>query len=602
MRFKQLLSVSKGFYPVLFLIILFVVLNRLTYSYVPLFTQYIIDILDVGTSTANFPSFITDIFKLSNDKKTIILIVASSLVFYQLLRFTMVFMEDYLRGRLTENISEKLRNRLYNHIQSLDYTYHNNADTGDLVQRVTSDIEAMSNFVSNRIPEFFRLFATVIFGAVQIFVISPTMVLVALSMVPISAIASVWFFKKVDKSFKVIEETESGMMTVIQENLSGSKIVRAFANESFEIEKLEKKNKKYSDEYLKFQSISSKYWGFSDTIAMLQYLVTIMIGVIFVRNNGDITGGQIIAVLMLLGMLIWPIRGLGRMIGDFGRALVSTQRIFEILEKKSEFEVNGTLTPEIKGKIEFKDVHFQFPDGKNSLLNGVSFKVEAGQTVAIIGRTGSGKTTIINLLSRMLETSSGDIFIDDVNIKDIEKHYLRKQMGIVLQEPFLFSKTVYDNIAISNPTVDRDNVLKAAQIAAIEKDISSFEKGYDTIVGERGTTLSGGQKQRVAIARILIDNKPILVFDDSLSAVDTETDMMIRNALNDRDSKSTTVIITHRITTAKQADVIIVLEEGKISEIGVHETLSKKPGLYQKLWEIQGQLEAEFMQLIEEAK
>ena len=602
MRFKQLLSVSKGFYPVLLLIILFVVLNRLTYSYVPLFTQYIIDILDVGTSTANFPSFITDIFKLSNDKKTIILIVASSLVFYQLLRFTMVFMEDYLRGRLTENISEKLRNRLYNHIQSLDYTYHNNADTGDLVQRVTSDIEAMSNFVSNRIPEFFRLFATVIFGAVQIFVISPTMVLVALSMVPISAIASVWFFKKVDKSFKVIEETESGMMTVIQENLSGSKIVRAFANESFEIEKLEKKNKKYSDEYLKFQSISSKYWGFSDTIAMLQYLVTIMIGVIFVRNNGDITGGQIIAVLMLLGMLIWPIRGLGRMIGDFGRALVSTQRIFEILEKKSEFEVNGTLTPEIKGKIEFKDVHFQFPDGKNSVLNGVSFKVEAGQTVAIIGRTGSGKTTIINLLSRMLETSSGDIFIDDVNIKDIEKHYLRKQMGIVLQEPFLFSKTVYDNIAISNPTVDRDNVLKAAQIAAIEKDISSFEKGYDTIVGERGTTLSGGQKQRVAIARILIDNKPILVFDDSLSAVDTETDMMIRNALNDRDSKSTTVIITHRITTAKQADVIIVLEEGKISDIGIHETLSKKPGLYQKLWEIQGQLEAEFMQLIEEAK
>lgn len=602
MRFKQLLSVSKGFYPVLLLIILFVVLNRLTYSYVPLFTQYIIDILDVGTSTANFPSFITDIFKLSNDKKTIILIVASSLVFYQLLRFTMVFMEDYLRGRLTENISEKLRNRLYNHIQSLDYTYHNNADTGDLVQRVTSDIEAMSNFVSNRIPEFFRLFATVIFGAVQIFVISPTMVLVALSMVPISAIASVWFFKKVDKSFKVIEETESGMMTVIQENLSGSKIVRAFANESFEIEKLEKKNKKYSDEYLKFQSISSKYWGFSDTIAMLQYLVTIMIGVIFVRNNGDITGGQIIAVLMLLGMLIWPIRGLGRMIGDFGRALVSTQRIFEILEKKSEFEVNGTLTPEIKGKIEFKDVHFQFPDGKNSLLNGVSFTVEAGQTVAIIGRTGSGKTTIINLLSRMLETSSGDIFIDDVNIKNIEKHYLRKQMGIVLQEPFLFSKTVYDNIAISNPTVDRDNVLKAAQIAAIEKDISSFEKGYDTIVGERGTTLSGGQKQRVAIARILIDNKPILVFDDSLSAVDTETDMMIRNALNDRDSKSTTVIITHRITTAKQADVIIVLEEGKISDIGVHETLSKKPGLYQKLWEIQGQLEAEFMQLIEEAK
>jgi ATP-binding cassette subfamily B protein len=392
------------------------------------------------------------------------------------------------------------------------------------------------------------------------------------------------------------------MMTVIQENLSGSRIVRAFANEQYEIDKLEKQNKKYSEEFMKFQTISSRYWGFSDTLAMMQYLVTIIIGVMFVRNNADITGGQIIAVLMLLGMLIWPIRGLGRMIGDFGRSLVATQRIFEILGHKSEFEVNGTLKPEIKGEIEFKDVYFQFPDGKNNLLNGVNFKVEAGQTVAIIGRTGSGKTTIINLLSRMLETTQGDILLDGVSIKDIEKHHLRKNMGIVLQEPFLFSKTVYENIAISNPTVERDKVFKAAQIAAIEKDINTFEKGYDTVVGERGTTLSGGQKQRVAIARILIAEKPILIFDDSLSAVDTETDMMIRHALADRDSKSTTVIITHRITTAKQADVIVVLENGKVSDIGTHDTLAKKTGLYHKLWDIQGQLEAEFMQLIEEAK
>ena len=335
---------------------------------------------------------------------------------------------------------KKMRNKLYDHIQSLDYTYHNNVDTGDLVQRVTSDIEAMSNFMSNRLPEFFRLIATVIFGAIQIYSISPLMVWIALAMVPISAVSSVIFFKKVDKAFKEIEKSESGMMTVIQENLSGSRIVRAFANEQYEIDKLEKQNKKYSEEFMKFQTISSRYWGFSDTLAMMQYLVTIIIGVMFVRNNADITGGQIIAVLMLLGMLIWPIRGLGRMIGDFGRSLVATQRIFEILGHKSEFEVNGTLKPEIKGEIEFKDVYFQFPDGKNNLLNGVNFKVEAGQTVAIIGRTGSGKTTIINLLSRMLETTQGDILLDGVSIKDIEKHHLRKNMGIVLQEPFLFSK------------------------------------------------------------------------------------------------------------------------------------------------------------------
>lgn len=602
MRLKQLFSIAKGFYFTLFLIILMVILNRLTYSYVPLFTQYIIDILDVGASTANFPSFITDIFELGTSVVQVILIVSTALVLYQLLRFTMIFIEDYARGSLTEGINEKMRNRLYDHIQSLDYTYHNNADTGDMVQRVTSDIEAMSNFMSNRLPEFFRLIATVVFGAIQIYQISPIMVVIALAMVPISAVGSIIFFKKVDKAFKTIEETESKMMTVIQENLSGSKIVRAFANEQFEIDKLEKQNKKYSEEFMKFQSISSKYWGFSDTLAMLQYLVTIVIGVIFVQNNANITGGEIIAVLMLLGMLIWPIRGLGRMIGDFGRSLVAAQRIFEILDKKSEFEVNGKETPEIFGNIEFKDVYFQFEDGKNSLLNGVNFSIKAGQTVAIIGRTGSGKTTIINLLSRMLETTAGDIILDGVSIKDIEKRHLRKNMGIVLQEPFLFSKTVYDNIAISNPSVERERVFKAAKIAAIEKDINTFEKGYDTVVGERGTTLSGGQKQRVAIARILIADKPILIFDDSLSAVDTETDMMIREALSNRDSKSTTIIITHRITTAKQADVIVVLEQGKVSDIGTHETLAHKPGLYSKLWEIQGQLEAEFMQLVEEAK
>ena len=602
MRLIKLLKTAKGLYGWLVFIIIVVMFNRFTYSYVPLFTQYIIDTLDVGTSTANLPQFILDIFSQGETIIQIIMIVAVAMVLYQALRFSLLFVEEYAQGRFSENLSKRLRDRLYSHIQSLDYSFHNNADTGDLVQRVTSDIEAMSGFLSSRLPEFFRLMATITFGAIQIYAISPTMVFIALGMVPISAVTSIWYFKKVDKSFKVIEETEAKMMTVIQENLSGSRIVRAFANEKFEIDKLEKQNKLYSDQFLHFQTVSSRYWGFSDMVAITQYLVTIVIGVIFVRENIVITGGQIIAVLMLLGMLIWPIRGLGRMIGDYGRALVATNRIYELLEKPSEFTINGTLTPKITGEIEFKDVHFKFKDGNNNLLNGVSFHVKPGQTVAIIGRTGSGKTTIINLLSRMLETTSGDILIDGISIKDIEKHHLRKHMGIVLQDPFLFSKTVYENIAISNPSAEKSNVYKAAQIAAIEKDITTFEKGYDTVVGERGTTLSGGQKQRVAIARILVAEKPILVFDDSLSAVDTETDMMIRSALKTKDSKSTTIIITHRITTAKEADLIIVLENGTVSDIGTHHSLKDKPGLYQKLWHIQGELEAEFMKLIEEAK
>jgi ATP-binding cassette subfamily B protein len=258
MRLIKLLKTAKGLYGLLACIILVVMFNRFTYSYVPLFTQYIIDLLDVGTSTANFPQFVLDIFSKGEGIIQTILIVSIAMVLYQAMRFTMLFVEEYAQGRFSEGVSKRLRDKLYNHIQSLDYSFHNNADTGDLVQRVTSDIEAMSNFLANRFPEFFRLMATVTFGAIQIYAISPTMVLVALGMVPISATASIWYFRKVDKSFKVIEESEAKMMTVIQENLSGARIVRAFANEKFEIEKLEKQNKKYSEQFLHLQTISSR--------------------------------------------------------------------------------------------------------------------------------------------------------------------------------------------------------------------------------------------------------------------------------------------------------------------------------------------------------
>lgn len=599
MRLFKLIRTAKGSYLHILYILILVVIGRFTYSYVPLFTQYVFDMLKEGSSNANFPTFFLNFLNGFTEIENLVVVIASTLVFYQLIRFTLIFFEEFMRGRLAEHISKTLRDRLYSHIQSLDYNYHNNVDTGDLVQRVTTDIEAMSNFVSNRIPEFIRLIATVTFGAIQIYTINQTMVWIALGMIPITAVSSVFFFKYVDKSFKHIEESEARMMTVIQENLTGARIVRAFANEQFEIDKLEKENKSYSEAFMKFQKASSMYWGLSDVLAMFQYLITVIVGVYFVRQD-MISSGQIVAVLMLLGMLIWPVRGLGRMIGDFGRALVSTSRIYEILELKSEFIDNGTLKPEVQGEIRFENVSYQFPDANEAILKDVSFTIKPKETVAIIGKTGSGKTTIINLLSRMIDPTTGTIYLDGINTKEIEKHYLRKQMGIVLQEPFLFSKTVYENIAIVSPLIKKENVMKAAQIAAIERDIASFERGYETIVGERGTTLSGGQKQRVAIARVLVEDKPILIFDDSLSAVDTETDLMIRNALKEKEAVSTTIIITHRITTAKQADKIIVVEDGKISDIGTHETLYKKEGLYQKLWDIQGKLEQEFLDLLKE--
>jgi ATP-binding cassette subfamily B protein len=387
------------------------------------------------------------------------------------------------------------------------------------------------------------------------------------------------------------------MMTVVQENLSGARVVRAFANEVYEIEKMENKNKEYRDALIRANKIVAIYWGVMDFIGITQYLVIIAIGVYGIQN-GTMDASGIIASLALVGMLIWPVRGLGRIINDFGKALVSSDRINFLLDQPSEYLKDGTLTPSILGNIEFKNVSFKFSDTDEHLLKGVDFKINAGETVAIIGRTGSGKSTIINLLLRMYDFQEGDILIDGVSLTDIKKKHIRNQIGVVLQDPFLYSKTVFENIAIAHKGAEKERIYLAAQTAALEKDIKTFKQGYDTLVGEKGTTLSGGQKQRVAIARVLVADKPILIFDDALSAVDTKTDMMIREALLNKTYKHTTIIITHRITTAKEADKIIVLDQGRIAEIGTHESLSKKVGLYKKLWDIQGKLETEFQAMV----
>ena len=600
-RVRQLFSLIRGYYWMMLLIILFVVFNRFSYSYVPLFTQYLFAFLKNPDASViysvNFPSFVLNYLWPNEAFNTVIKLVIL-LASFQTFRFIMIFIESFLRGRISENIQRKLRNDLFDHIQSLEYQYHNNVDVGDLIQRVTSDVEMVGGFLSERVAEFFRLMATIVFGTMQIYFINPSFVVVALILLPFSGAASILYFSYVRKQFKKVEEKEAEMITVIQENLAGTKIVRAFANEAYEIKKMDEMNRSYSKANLKLSKASALYWGISDVISILQYVIVIVIA-IFMSQEGLVQMDELVAVLMLIGMLIWPIRGLGRMIGDFGRAIVASDRLHELFEHESEFNNNGTLTPEVQGHIEFKNVSFKFSDSEHHLLTDVNFEINSGETVAFIGRTGSGKSTIVNLISRFLEVESGTIYIDGVDIKDIEKHYLRRQMGVVLQDPFLYSKSVYDNIAISNPTIQKEQVYRAARIASLERDIQSFEKGYDTEVGERGTTLSGGQKQRVAIARILVAEKPILIFDDSLSAVDTETDRLIREALDNKASKSTTLIITHRITTARQADKIIVLENGVVSQIGTHETLKDIEGLYKRLWDIQGSLEAEFLKMIE---
>lgn len=583
-------------------ILLLTIFFPITYSYVPLFTKYVIDLIDptvTGEITTNLPRFLVNIFERGETVVQTILYLGITLVIYQLIRAMLMFYNGYSKGVLSENISRDMRVKLYDHIQDLSYSYHNNVDTGDLIQRCTSDIDTTRGFVSAQLPEILHIIAMVGASLYQMFSINVTLTFYSMIIVPLTFTASLVYYRYVRKTFPKIEESEAKMTTVIQENLAGVRVVKAFANEKYELDKFTKQNEDFANRNLKFNSAIALYWGASDAITVLQYVITMSIA-IYLSQSVTVSSSDIIAIMMLLGSFIWPIRGLGRIIGEFGKTLVAVERIDEIMKQPSEFNNDGTLKPDIKGDIEFKDVHFKFDDTDSHLLNGVTFSIKAGETVAFIGRTGSGKSTIANILTRLLEYSKGSITIDGVELKEISKRHLRKKIGMVLQDPFLFSKTVYDNIAIANKGIEKDKVYQAAKVAAMEKDIMQFDKGYDTLVGEKGTTLSGGQKQRMAIARILVDEKPVIIFDDSLSAVDSETDLAIRRALKDKTSGITTIIITHRITTAKEADKIIVLENGVVTDIGTHKTLAKKDGLYAKLWKIQGQLESEFLKILDQ--
>lgn len=607
MRLKQLIILGKGLYHYILLAIVLLIFSRITYSMIPLFTQYVLKRLleqpGIGSVTevynqVNLPEVFIRFFESANSFLNEILYVAVVLMLLQVIRFLFRFIELSIRGFVRHTMGQNLRLKMYEHIQKLPYKFHNNTDSGDLIQRSTSDIETSVNFLSRTLMDMIFLASTLVFGAYQLYILNGTLTMILLSIIPFVGIASVIYFRKNDKMYHDVEEAESNMMTVIQENLSSARIVRAFGNEAYEIEKMRIKNDHHRNMRLKTGKIVSKYWGAMDFIGISQYILVIGLGIYFMNQN-QMDAAQIAAALGLVGMLIWPIRGLGHILNDYAKALAASKRIYEILNLETEYVKNGTLTPDIKGHLVFEQVRFKFDDTENILFKDLSFEILPGETVAFIGRTGSGKSTLMNMLMRMYEYQSGHIYLDGVELREIEKTHLRSHLGVVLQEPFLFSKTVYDNIAIANRKADRSKIMMAAQAASLEKDIKTFQQGYDTLVGEKGTTLSGGQKQRVAIARVLVSEKPVLIFDDALSAVDTQTDLMIREALSKMNKKQTTLIITHRMTTAKEADKIIVIDQGVVQAVGNHETLSKQAGLYQELWKIQGKLEEDFLKTLE---
>lgn len=502
---------------------------------------------------------------------------------------------QFIKGRwsaaASESIAKQLRDDLYDHIQRLPYDSHVKAETGDLIQRCTSDVETVRRFLSVQLVELGRAIIMLVAAIFIMIKIDKQMTLASVLVVPIIFTFAFVFFIKVQKAFLKADESEGRLSNILQENLTGVRVVRAFGRQVYEDEKFDRQNIEYRDLVNKLIRLLAMYWSLSDGLALFQIALVVVLGV-YRASSGQITFGDMNVFVSYVSMLLWPIRQMGRILTDMGKTLVSVGRIQEILERPVESQDEDSVEAPINGDIVFENVDFEYEKGK-PILKNLSFRVKQGQTVAVLGPTGSGKSSLVHLLQRLYDYTGGSITIGGVELKKIDKKWLRRQVGLVLQEPFLYSKTIKENIRIARPSASDEEVYQASRIASVHDVISEFEKGYDTPVGEKGVTLSGGQKQRVAIARTIINDCSILIFDDSLSAVDTETDAAIRRELNKRSKEISTFIISHRVTTLAEADLILVLDEGRLIQSGSHQDLSQQPGLYQRIWSIQNSMEEE---------
>lgn len=487
----------------------------------------------------------------------------------------------------SESFVKGMRDQLYDHIQKLPYSWHVKNQTGDIIQRCTSDVDVVRNFVTNQLMEVFRIIFLIVFYMVIMFSMNVKISLIAVSFFPIVILYSGYFFSKIAQHFQEADEAEGILSSVVQENLTGVRVVRAFGRESFERKRFDEKNERFAGLWIYLGKFLSLYWSIGDLITGIQILTVICMGVLF-TVDGNLTVGEFIAFVSYNSSMAWPVRSLGRIISEMSKAGVSIERIAYILDEKEEDDRPGVTKPAINKDIVFDNVNFKYEEGA-AVLKDVSFTVPAGKTFAILGNTGSGKSTLVHLLNRLydLPDGCGKITIGGVDIRDIDRQYLRSQIGMVLQEPFLYSGSIKENVGITKESSAFDDIREACEIACVDSAIDSFTDGYETIVGERGVTLSGGQKQRVAIARMLVEHTPVMIFDDSLSAVDAQTDAMIREALKKRMAGTTVILIAHRITTLMQADCIMVLEDGAVAEMGSHEQLMEHHGIYRKIYDIQ---------------
>lgn len=511
----------------------------------------------------------------------------------------------YLKGwqasLASDGIARRLKDELYDHLNHLPARHHDRADTGDLVQRCTSDVETVRQFLAAQVMEIGNAFLLAATALPLLLSLSVPMTLVSFALVgPITIYAYV-YFRQVKHVFKEVAESEGALTAVIQENLTGIRVVRAFARQDFERAKFAVPNARYRDRSLRLMRLMSWYWSISDIVALSQLGLTLMVGARWI-TEGKLTVGMLFAFLSYLGIMLWPVRQMGRILTDLGKTSVALTRIREILSVPRESEPVASrllLERPLTGRIAVRDLHFHhatagLPVAGRGALNGLSFDVQPGESLAILGPSGAGKSTLMHLLLRLYDYTEGSIQFDGRELSSLPRPWVRAQIGVVMQEPFLFSKTLRDNLRLGRGDAPDQEIEAAARAASIHETILTFAEGYGTLIGERGITLSGGQRQRVAIARAVLKRPPLLILDDAMSAIDAETESLILNALQERRGRATTLVIAHRLSTLAHADRIIVLDHGRIIQTGTHAELSTQDGLYRRLWQIQTSVEADF--------
>lgn len=526
--------------------------------------------------------------------RTLILIAAGFLLL-AVVEGSFAFFSGRLAAYSAEGITRRLRNFLFDHIQRLSFSYHSKTPTGDLIERVTSDMDSVRNFFNEQAIGVGRIILLFVINFAAIWLLSWKLALASIVIIPLILFVSIWFFKRISKAYEIYQEQEAILSTTLQENLTGVRVVKAFARQKYETDKFERDNWEKFLRGKKLLKMQSLFWPLSDVACGIQMLGGFIFAAIL-AIRGEITVGTYPAYVGLVVWLIWPMRNLGRLIVNTSTGLVSYDRLMEIVKQEREPLTDGSMQScePIKGQIVFDNVSFQYEDGGSEVIKDVTFQCQPGQSIALLGSTGSGKTTLVNLLPRFHEYTDGRILLDGVELKNYSREYLRRQIGIVEQEPFLFSRSIRENITYGvGRDVPQIEIEKATRAAAVHDVILSFPEGYNTLVGEKGVTLSGGQKQRIAVARTLLKNPRILILDDSTSSVDTETEAEIRNALNLLMVNRTTFIIAHRIQSVMNADLILVMDKGRVIQIGRHESLIRQDGMYRQIYAIQTRIDEE---------